>query len=44
MINVMAEVKIPIALLGAENDRITSSEEIKHLGNVLSAKPEVRSF
>ncbi|KAK2980457.1 hypothetical protein RJ640_028865 [Escallonia rubra] len=38
------EVKIPIAILGAEIDKYTSPEEVKHFGEILSAKPHVESF
>jgi carboxymethylenebutenolidase len=38
------QVKIPISILGAEIDEYCSKEEILHLGEVLSAKPQIESF
>lgn len=40
---VVAEVRVPITLLGAEVDEYCSPEDIKHLGNILAQKPEVTS-
>lgn len=39
----VAEVTIPVALLGAEIDKYFPVEEFKHIGSILSAKPEVRT-
>ncbi|XP_062105016.1 endo-1,3;1,4-beta-D-glucanase-like [Humulus lupulus] len=38
------EVKVPIAILGAEMDKIAPQEHIKHLGEILSAKSEIDSL
>lgn len=38
------EVKIPIALLGAEIDEYCPAEDIVQFGKILSAKPEVESY
>ncbi|POO02299.1 Dienelactone hydrolase [Trema orientale] len=38
------EVKVHIAILGAEIDKYAPPEEVKHLGEILSAKPEFDSF
>ncbi|XP_062108466.1 endo-1,3;1,4-beta-D-glucanase-like [Humulus lupulus] len=38
------EVKVHIAILGAERDKIAPQEHIKHLGEILSAKSEFDSF
>lgn len=37
-------VKVPIAILGAEIDKYCAPEQVKHLGEILSAKPEIESF
>jgi len=34
-------VKIPTAILGAENDHIFPADELKKLGEIMSAKTEV---
>ncbi|KAM3707459.1 hypothetical protein ACB098_02G028700 [Castanea mollissima] len=38
------DVKVPIAILGAENDHIFPSEQLKLFGEKLSAKSEIDSF
>ncbi|XP_015888243.1 endo-1,3;1,4-beta-D-glucanase-like [Ziziphus jujuba] len=38
------EVKVPIAILGAEIDKYTTPEQVKHFGEILSAKSEFDSF
>ncbi|KAM7257227.1 hypothetical protein ACFE04_012968 [Oxalis oulophora] len=38
------KVKIPLQILGAELDHISPPEQLKQLGEILSAKPEVDSF
>ncbi|KAK1354615.1 endo-1,31,4-beta-D-glucanase-like [Heracleum sosnowskyi] len=40
----MKEVKVPIAILGAEIDKYCPPEVLKQFGETLSAKPEVISF
>ncbi|PKI78530.1 hypothetical protein CRG98_001088 [Punica granatum] len=37
-------VKIPTAILGAENDHIVPPEELEKLGEILSAKSELESY
>ncbi|XP_048129665.1 endo-1,3;1,4-beta-D-glucanase-like [Rhodamnia argentea] len=37
-------VKIPTAILGAENDHIFSAAELKKLGEIMSAKTEIESY
>lgn len=37
------EVKIPIAVLGAEIDRYSPPEQLKEFGEILSAKSQVMS-
>ena len=37
-----SEVKVHIAILGAEIDRVAPPELVKHFGEILSAKSEVR--
>ncbi|KAI4317734.1 hypothetical protein L6164_025581 [Bauhinia variegata] len=36
-------VKVPVAILGAENDNYFSPEQLKKCGELLSSKPEVRN-
>ncbi|OMO55078.1 Dienelactone hydrolase [Corchorus capsularis] len=38
------KVKVPIAILGAENDPITPPEQLKQLGEILSTKTEFDSY
>ncbi|KAJ0034028.1 hypothetical protein Pint_24930 [Pistacia integerrima] len=38
------EVKIPVAILGAEIDHITPAEQVKHFGEILSSKSEIDSL
>ncbi|KAA8548573.1 hypothetical protein F0562_000160 [Nyssa sinensis] len=38
------EVKTPVAILGAEIDSASPPEQLKHFGEILSAKSEVDSF
>jgi len=38
------QVKVPIAILGAEIDQYCSQEQVKHFGEILSAKPQLDSF
>ncbi|KAJ4722354.1 endo-1,31,4-beta-D-glucanase-like [Melia azedarach] len=38
------EVRVPIAILGAELDHIFPAEELKHLGEILSAKSSFECF
>ncbi|KAJ0091933.1 hypothetical protein Patl1_25473 [Pistacia atlantica] len=38
------EVKIPVAILGAEIDHITPVEQVKHFGEILSSKSEIDSL
>lgn len=40
----VAEVTIPVALLGAEIDKYFPVEEFNQIGNILSAKPGVSSL
>ncbi|KAK3417659.1 hypothetical protein EUGRSUZ_H03605 [Eucalyptus grandis] len=37
-------VKIPTAILGAENDHIFPADELKKLGEIMSAKTEIESY
>lgn len=39
---VLSEVKCPISILGAEIDNASPPEQMKHFGEILSAKPGVR--
>ena len=38
---IVSDVKVPIAILGAENDHISPPEQLKQFGQKLSAKSEV---
>ena len=38
---IVSDVKVPIAILGAENDDISPPEQLKQFGEKLSAKSEV---
>lgn len=38
------EVKVPTALLGAEEDRHCPAEQLRHFGSILSAKSEIESM
>ncbi|XP_044499451.1 endo-1,3;1,4-beta-D-glucanase-like [Mangifera indica] len=38
------EVKIPVAILGAEIDHATPPEQVKHFAEILSSKSEIDSF
>ncbi|KAM7485486.1 hypothetical protein LguiA_001495 [Lonicera macranthoides] len=38
------QVKVPIAILGAEIDQHCPPEQIKHFGEILSSKPQLDSF
>lgn len=40
----MAEVKAPIAILGAETDHHSPAELLRQLGNILASKSEVDSY
>ncbi|KAH0633915.1 hypothetical protein KY284_036701 [Solanum tuberosum] len=40
----LAEVKAPIAILGAEIDQLSPPELVKQFEEILSSKPEVDSF
>ncbi|KAL1358447.1 hypothetical protein HN51_003716 [Arachis hypogaea] len=39
-----SEIKVPVALLMAENDNCYTPEKAKQIGEMLSAKPELESF
>uniref|UniRef100_A0A7N2LWZ3 Dienelactone hydrolase domain-containing protein n=1 Tax=Quercus lobata TaxID=97700 RepID=A0A7N2LWZ3_QUELO len=41
---IVSDVKVPIAILGAENDDISPPEQLKQFGEKLSAKSEFDSF
>ncbi|CAI9118612.1 OLC1v1020204C1 [Oldenlandia corymbosa var. corymbosa] len=38
------EIKVPMALLGAETDHLCTAEHLTNLNSILSAKPEVDNF
>lgn len=42
--NDVNDVKVPVAILGGELDQLCPQEEVKHYGEILSAKPQVESF
>ncbi|KAJ0034026.1 hypothetical protein Pint_24932 [Pistacia integerrima] len=44
MVDDINEVKIPVAILGAEIDHITPAEQVKHFGEILSSKSEIDSL
>ncbi|GAB2227613.1 hypothetical protein Droror1_Dr00009439 [Drosera rotundifolia] len=38
------EIKVPVSILGAENDQASPPEQLKQFGEILSAKPGIDSF